>query len=223
MDNTESVTTSVIEPKLWAGKYKTPEEMEEALIGKDKEYGKLYTEHGEIKKQFESKTMVPEKYDVPSDLSLRRTDIDEIEQIARNAGLNQEQFEKTARDMHARIQSNLNSIEESKKTIGQDKLNIVSDHIKKHYPESLHTAVLNQVLRDQNALNDILKERETKLNSEVPGMDRGSSSTPPPKFDGQEELEKAHKAYHKRPSEQTRKKYIDLARQVGEDRYKDKI
>lgn len=220
----ESVLASAIaEPKLWAGKYKTPEELEAALIGKDKEYGKLYSEHGDIKKKYEEFANVPEDYSIPSDVALRESEINEIRTIARNAGLNQVQFEKTAREMQARIQSNLEVIEQRKKDIGESNLVLLKEYVDKYYPENLRDAVLNQIIRDKNAMSDALKDRESRLNSAVPGMDRAGGSGGAAPFDGQRELEKAHNEYHKRPTEANRKRYIDIATQVGEERYKDKV
>lgn len=210
------------EPKLWAGKYKTPEELEAALIGKDKEFGKLYSEHGEIKKKYEEISTIPEMYQVPSDVNLRESEISEIRTIAKNAGLTQAQFERTAREMQARIHSNIEVIENRKKEIGEENLTILNDYVNKYYPENLRQAVLNQIIKDKNAMSDALKDRESRLNSSVPGMDRAGSGSPS-RFDGDKELKEAHDAYHKSPNERNRKRYIEIARQVGEERYKDKI
>lgn len=224
---TEAIDSSVAavvagEPKLWAGKYKTPEELEAALIGKDKEYGKLYTEHGEIKKKYEEISSIPEQYEIPSDIALRESELSEIRAIAKNAGLTQAQFDRTAREMQARIQSNIEVLERRKKDIGDENLTILNDYVKKYYPENLQQAVLNQIIKDKNAMNDALKDRESRLNSSVPGMDRASTSGTPVRYDGEKELEKAHNEYHKRPTEANKKRYIELAAEVGAERYKNK-
>lgn len=221
--NSDTIAAAVVTPKLWAGKYKTPEEMEEAIKAKDNEYGKLYEEHDGIKKKYDEISKVPDKYAVPDGMVLRQNEIQEIEQLAKNAGLTQAQFEKTALDMQARIQSSVNAMIQAKEKVGQDKIAIIQDHIKKHYPESLQEVVFNKVLMDEKARTDILSEREKKLNSEVPGMDKGSTQGSGEKRDGDKELKEAFDAYHKNPSERTRKKYLDVVREVGEERYKDKV
>lgn len=220
----ESILASAIaEPKLWAGKYKTAEELEDAAKQKDIEFGKLFAEHGEIKKKYEQAATVPEKYTIPEDVALRESELEEIRAIAKNAGLNQEQFEKTAREMQGRIQSNIEVMEQRKKDIGESNLVLLTEYVKKYYPENLQTAVLNQIIKDKNAMNDALKDRESRLNSAVPGMDRANSAGGQSAYDGEKELEKAHNEYHKRPTETNKKRYIEIATAVGEVRYKDKV
>lgn len=206
------------EPKLWAGKYKTPEEMETAIQGKDKEYVTLSTEFNNIKNKY----TVPESYTLPADLSLREAEAKEIQTIAKNAGLTQEQFERTAREMQSRLQANIAVLENNKKEIGEEKLAILNDYVKKFYPENLQGAVLNQILKDKNAMNDALKDREDRLNSQAPGMDRANQGAPA-KYDGQKDLYEAAEAYRKNPNQRTRAKYIDIARQTGDERFKDKM
>lgn len=219
LDNSSVIANTISgETKLWAGKYKTPEEMEEALIGKDKEYGKLYNEHGEIKKKYEEISAIPETYTAPADVTLREAELAEIRAIAKSSGLTQAQFEKTAREMQQRIQTNIEALDNRKKEIGQENLNVLTDYVKKYYPESLQQAVLNQIIKDKNAMSDALKDRESRLNSAVPGMDRASSGSGSQQRDGDRELKEAHDAYHKNPNSRNRQKYIDLAREVGEER-----
>lgn len=216
------VSATVGEPKLWAGKYKSPEEMEEALIGKDKEYGKLYSEHNDIKSKYEQVVSIPENYTAPNDIVLRETELAEIRAIAKNAGLTQAQFEKTAREMQSRIQAGHQILENNKKEIGDEKLAIINDYVKKYYPEHLQNAVLNQIIKDKNAMSDALKDRDARLNSQAPGMDQAGAGTPQ-KFDGEKDLQAAAETYRKTPNARNKAKYIDMARQVGEERYKDKM
>ena len=124
--------------------------------------------------------------------------------------------------MQGRIQQNMRALETAKSELGQDKLTIITDHIKKNYPESVQQAVLNQVIKDKTAMSDILKERDSRLNSQVPGMDRANQGSPT-KYDGEKELKEAAEAFRRNPSQKTKDRYIDVARQVGEERYKDKV
>lgn len=215
---TESVVAALAspEPKLWAGKYKTPEELESAY----KNVAGTYEENKEIKKKLEEVTRVPEKYEPPQDVHLRDAELKEIISIAKNAGLTQQQFERTAREMQSRIQSNIEVIENNKKEIGEEKLTIIQDYVKKYYPENLQSAVFNQILKDKNAMSDALKDRDARLNSQAPGMNQAGSGAPQ-KYDGQKDLYDAAEAYRKNPNAKTRAKYIDIARQTGDERFKD--
>ena len=147
----------------------------------------------------------------------------QIKAIAKGAGLTQDQFVKTAKEMEARVRKGLEIAEQAKKDVGDEKITLISDHVKKNYPESLHQIIINQAIKDKTALADILKDRDTKLNSQVPGMEGAKVTDTPQKFDGQAELQKAATEYQKQPNQKNREKYIDLARQVGEERFKDKI
>jgi len=210
--NESVITAAIIEPKLWAGKYKSPEELETA-------YGHAVNairEVSELKKQM----IVPDDYSIPSDIALREVEAIEMKSMAKNAGLNQDHFEKMARDMHTRIQNNLTSFEESKKSLGEENLNVVTDYVKRTYPESLHDTVLTKLIKDKNAMSDAMRHRDQLLNSQVPGMSQGSTAAPPKSYDGKLELEKAAIEYRKRPTETNKEKYIDIARQVSEARKK---
>ena len=209
-----TIAATISEPKLYANKFKSVEELESA-------YGhsvNAMREVNELKKQYS----VPDDYSLPSDISLRDYEISEMKTMAKNAGLNQEHFEKMARDMHGRIQSNINSFEDAKKSISEENMNVLTDYVKRTYPESLHDTVLTKLIKDKNAMNDAMRHRDTLLNSQVPGMSSGSTSIPAPSYDGQKELQKAAMDYKKQPNEANRDRYIDLARQVGEARQQKK-
>ena len=148
-----SALDSLTTPKLWAGKYKTPEELEEGY----KNSLPVFNENKELKSKLE-KFSVPETYNVPDDIKLRAGDIAEIKALAKNAEMNQAQFEKTAREMQARIQSQLESAEQAKQAIGVEKMNLLNDYVAKNYPKSLHETVLNKLIKDKDAMADVLNE-----------------------------------------------------------------
>jgi hypothetical protein len=217
MTMTESVTETIIstiaEPKLWAGKYKSPEDLEVAY----KNVAGTFEENRELKSKIESYSKAPDDYVIPSDITLRDQELVEIKQMAKNAGLTQDHFEKMTRDMHGKIQGQLNAFQEAKQSLGEEKLNVLTDYVKRTYPESLHETVLNKLIKDKTAMSDALNHRDKLLNSQTPGISSGST-TIPQRYDGEAELQKIANEYRKRPTEATKAKYIDIARQVGEAR-----
>ena len=214
--DSESIIAGVItEPKLWAGKYKTVEDLEEAY----KNSRRAYTENADLKKQLEVYTNIPDDYELPSDMTLRQDEIKEIKSIAKNAGLTQSHFEKMAKEMESKIKANVDSFEKAKQEAGEDTINVLNDYVTRFYPEKLHETVINKLIKDKDAMSDALKHRDQILNSKVPGLSQGSTAMPQV-YDGQKEVEKAALEYRKQPTEKNRERYINLAREVGNERFK---
>lgn len=214
-----SVSTQIVsEGRLYAGKYKSVEELEKA-------YGHSVTAFGEkakLEKELE-RYKVPEDYAVPEGLTFGEDDIREVKSIAKAADMNQEQFEKTIREMHGKVLSNAERekqmFEERRKSIGDEKINLLTDHVEKNYPKSLRDTVLNKLIKDEQAMSDVLKERDQKLNSQTPGLNRGAPIGGE-RYDGEKELRNAGEAYNKNPSDRkAREDYIKLATDVGHARF----
>lgn len=203
------------EPKLWAGKYKTVEELEEGY----KSSLTVHNENKELKKQLESFTNIPDDYSVPDDLALREIELKDIKALAKNAGLTQEQFLRTAKEMQNRIAAQNSQFENAKKEIGEETLNVLDDYVSKNYPSSLKEHILNKLIRDKKAMTEAMEHRDKTLNSSAPGMDRGSISSPE-KYDGAHELQKAAAEHHKDPRNKEKKaRYLNLAKEVGHERF----
>lgn len=210
-----SPTLTLVEPKLYAGKYKSVEELEEAYKASERFIGENTT----LKKQIEQHTKVPDDYEVPPEIAMRETEIAELKSIARNAGLNQEQFVKTAKDMQNRISYQLSTFEQAKQELGEANLNVLTDYVTKNYPERLREHVLNKLIKDKDAMSDAMKHRESILNTQAPGMDSGNAGKPE-KFDGEKDLKAAAAAYHKNPRDkEAQKRYVSLAAEVGNERF----
>jgi hypothetical protein len=213
-----ALINAIAEPKLWAGKYKTPEQLEEAY----RNSAKVFNENRELQAKLQEITSIPSEYQVPPDVVLRDSELKEIQSISKNAGLTQHQFEKTAREMQSRIRSNLESFERAKQEIPQETMIILQEHVKKTYPEKLQQVILNQLIKDKDAMSDALKDRDARLNSQAPGMNSASTSIKQ-RYDGEKELSQAAVEYRKSPTATNKARYIDLARQVGESRFSEKI
>jgi len=68
-------------------------------------------------------------------------------------------------------------------------------------------------------MSDALKHRDQLLNSQVPdlGNQRANLSDP---YEGQQEMLKIAKEYEHNPTDKNRKRYINLATEVAEARFK---
>src|SRR3989304_2530068 len=94
------------EQRLYAGKYKTIEEVEAAANNS----AKLFQEKVELEKQFEGFKKVPETYELPEDIK-DFSRADEIKALAKSSGLNQSHFENLVREMHKKTQDELEGFE----------------------------------------------------------------------------------------------------------------
>lgn len=141
------------QPKLYAGKYKSVEELEKAY----KNSAKVFNDNKELLERLKNYE-IPESYDLP-DVSLPETMLQEIEGLAKSANLSQEQFNKTLCAMADQQKQYQFQLENKKKTLG-DKLNLVQDYVIKNYPASLQPMVLNTLIGDENAMTDALKHRD---------------------------------------------------------------
>lgn len=213
-----SIPLTILEPKLYAGKYKSVEDLEEGYKASEK----FISENAVLKKKIEMFEKVPDDYEVSPEIAMRDAEIRELKVIAKNAGLNQDQFIKTAKEMQERLKYQLTAFEQAKQEVGEANLNILTDYVTSHYPERLREVVLTKLIKDKDAMTDALKHRESLLNSSVPGMD-GAAGGKVEKFDGQKELIEAAKAAHKNPRDKVAQKhYIDIAAQIGNERFGNK-
>lgn len=214
---TEAITGS--EPKLFAGKYKTVEELEEGY----KASLKVHLENKELKEKYDEATAVPEHYSIPEGIGLREVELSEISQIAQSSGLTQAQFERTARAMEGRIKSQRESFDKARKEIGDERLVLIEDYVKKTYPESLQQPVLNHIIKDKQAMDDALKHRDKLLDSRVPGMEGAGNQGKKQTYDGQKDVMEAAREFERNPTQANKDRYIALAAEVGNERFKDKI
>lgn len=209
--------TVISEGKLFANKFKTVEDLEKA-------YGNNVTamvEKAKLEKELE-RYRPPENYNLPSDLNFPAHQVEELVTIAKNASLTQEQFEKTAKEMHQRVLSNQQANEkyysERKSAIGEEKMNLLNDYVEKFYPSYAREIILDKLIKDDSAMSDALKDRDTRLNTQVPGVGQARSGVPE-RYEGESELKSAALAAQKNPRDmKARERYVNLARDVGHAR-----
>lgn len=202
-------------PKLWANKFKTPEDLE-------KGYGevvKMMIQSNEISKELELLKQIPEQYTIPETIKLTENELEDIKTISKNAGLNQFHFENIAKQMQDRNNMQLIAFENAKKEIGDENLQVLNGYVKSFYPESIHDHVMTKLIKDKTAMKDAMDHRDKLLNSSVPGLDKGSTRSPE-RYDGERELLEVAKIVHSNPRDiKAREKYIKLANEVGNARF----
>ena len=155
------------EPKLYAGKYKSVEELE-------KGYCHSLQALNEIKSELKSFT-APEEYIIP-DVKTHHEIISRAKELAKSTGLSQSQFDAVVRKMDEKNRDSIEKFEESKKRAGE-KLDILEDYVSRHYPKKLKSTIINSLVMDPEAMDEALKHRESMLNTQVPGIHsaRGAS------------------------------------------------
>lgn len=154
--------------KLYAGKFKTVEELEAGY----KSSLPVFQEHAELKKKFDEVTKVPDDYKTPAEISLQENEVNLIKKIAKNTQMTQAQYEKLAAETFAGSKERHEKFENAKKEIGADNLNLVQDFLKKHYGEKVGSTLLNSVIGNKELRDEIMSQREKVLNSEVGGVGR---------------------------------------------------
>lgn len=191
--------------KLYAGKFKTVEELETGYTNA----AKVYQENETLKKQVTDATKVPDDYSTPTGVALHEADLAETKRLAKESGMTQAQYEKFVKQTEAKSRSQHETFEAAKKEIGADQLNILQDYVKKAYPEKLHDAVLKTLIKDKDARAAALEHRQKLLNNRVPGME-----TPGAGYDHDvtyDDVLKAREAHQKNKGDmKLRKRYLDM-------------
>lgn len=204
------------EQKLYAGKYKTVEELEEGY----KNNSRAHTRLKELETEVETYKKVPDDYQKP-DVGLADTDFNAIKQIAKNSGLTQTQFDKLAKETAARIAAGIEATkklqEDARKEVGEDKISILKDYVSKFYPTQIGDAVLDNLITNKDARQAAFEHRDQLLQSKVPGMQRvgGGGSY----VVSRDDVLKAREEVQKRPHDiKARERYINLTAQVAQSR-----
>ncbi len=162
------MTTDDQSDKLYAGKFKTVEELEVGY----KNSLPVFQENENLKRKVDEATKVPDDYNTPADVALHDADVAEAKRLAKESGMTQSQYERFARQQHAKSAKLAEDFETAKKDIGADNLNILQDYVDKTYPEKLRPAILKNLIKDKDARNAAMEHRTQLLNNTVPGMNK---------------------------------------------------
>jgi len=150
--------------KLYAGKFKTLEEFEEAY----KHSGKVNQINADLNRRIEEMTTIPDDYKVPDGINIEN--IVDIKMMAKNVGLSQSHFEKFAKTMHEKEVSSKENYEKSRKEINDDQYNVLTEYVNKNYPEKIAKKMIDEFVLNKDAREEALKHRDKLLNSKTPGI-----------------------------------------------------
>lgn len=202
---------------LWANKFKNPYQLEKA-------YGesvKVYNEYKEFKSKVESQSKVPDEYKVPEGLELDHDDIVELKRLSKDANLSQTHFDNLTQRMSEKAKDAKANWEKRKSEIGEEKINLIADYVKKNYPEQLYDTLVNKIIEDDKLMSDAFKHRDALLNTKRAGINAGSAGESKP-YDGQKELKELILEQEKTKNPKLKEKIINLAREIGHERFKNK-
>jgi hypothetical protein len=154
--------------KLYAGKFKTVEELEAGY----KNSLPTFQENENLKKKVDELTTIPANYMNPSDVELDQNRLTDLQARAKEAGLTQAQYEKMVRSDKSRVDAYKSNFENAKKEVGEETLNILKDYVAKHYPKPLQDNILNTFIGNKEARQAALDHRQQLLSNRFPGMEK---------------------------------------------------
>lgn len=157
--------------KLYAGKFKTVEELEAGY----KNSLPVFQENENLKKRVTELSQTPQDYVNPADLEHEEARINDIKARAKEAGLTQAQYEKLVRDDKRRAENYKSTFENAKKELGEEKVNLLKDYVEKNYPKEIADNMMRTFIGNKEAREAALKHRDQLLSNKVPGMEK----TPP--------------------------------------------
>lgn len=154
--------------KLFAGKFKTVEELEAGY----KNSLPTFQENENLKKRVDELSQVPQDYINPADVELEESRINDIKARAKEAGLTQAQYDKLIRGDKARVENYKTTFENAKKELGEEKINMLQDYVGKNYPKELAENMMRTFIGNKDAREAAFKHRDQLLNNQVPGMQK---------------------------------------------------
>lgn len=167
------MSTSESDVKLYAGKFKSVEELEAGYNNS----AKVYQENEDLKRQIEQNSKVPDDYAISTDIQLHESDLNDLKQAAKESGLTQQQFDRLAAKQNQTVKAKFDNFENAKKELGTDNLNLLQDFLNKTYPAKVADKMLSEAIRDKEIREQIMQQRTTLLNSSVPGSNKVSMGT----------------------------------------------
>lgn len=209
------MTEQTNDTKLYAGKFKTVEELEAGY----KNSLPLYQENEQLKAKNEELAKVPDQYLNPADVELEANRLAALQARAKAAGMTQPQYEKYVRNEKAVQEQSKQQFENMRKELGDQDLNLLKDYVNKNFPtynDSVKETFLNTLIANKEARASALNHRTQLLNNQVPGMNKtpalGYAVTA-------EDIDKAYRAKSAQPNNlQLRDNYVNLLKARGEQR-----
>lgn len=152
---------SIPEPRLFANKYKSTEELERAHL----EAQKKISEQGAKLKEY----VVPEEYVIESTVELVDDTKGKLTELAKQSGLTQSQFNKIVEQLVERNKARALEIQkaqdEVKQVMGDEKLIKLDAYIDLNYPAKLANSLKYAYRQDKEMALDLYQRREQVLNT----------------------------------------------------------
>ncbi len=200
--------TASTEGTLYAGKFKTVEDLENGY----KNSLPVLQENEQLKAKLEEAMRVPDAYQHPTDIALDQNRVADIQIRAKDAGMTQPQYEKFLRNEQARIERGQQGFENARKEVGDETLNMLQDYVKNHYPPSLADGVLKTLITNKEARAEAMAHRARLLGDRVPGV--GQPAFTKYNLVTDDDVKKAYDAKDKNPHDmKARQKYLNLIEQ----------
>ena len=193
--------------KLYAGKFKTVEDLEVGY----KNSAAVYDENTKLKNQLDEVTKVPDAYLNPADVELEANRLSNLQARAKESGMTQKQYEKFVKGEQALLDGRKTQFENAKKAVGEETINILSDYVKRNYPQALHDNMLNTFIGNEEARKAALSNREQLLKNTVPGMNKVAAAGGYHVTD--EDVRKAYDAKERSKSPKDIQRYLALVTQ----------
>jgi hypothetical protein len=190
--------------KLYAGKFKTVEELENGY----KASLPTFQENENLKKKVDELSKVPDTYMNPADVEIDAPRVANLQQRAKDANMTQAQYEKFVRSEKAALDARQANFEKARKDVGEETLNILKEYVTKNYPQALADNMLNTFIGNKEARDAALAHRAQLLNNQVPGMNKPSQSGYTVTH---EDVQKAYAAKEKNPGDmKARQHYLNV-------------
>lgn len=215
---TPATPATTDQPRLYCGKYKTVEELEAAHNNSAKLYQEkqdLERKAKELELKFEESRKVPDSYQLDEKVSLPESEKTELTALARQAGMTQDQFSKYVLQLAERRKAEQDELAKSKVERG-DKLKQVEEYIAKEYPSELKDLIIDRAIRDKSAFEAIMKHREQRLNTSIPGAGAVTVAGGFKQVTDEDVRKLAHDAFFKYPNDPVAKKrHLDAVQQMA--------
>lgn len=202
------------EPTLYAGKFKTVEDLEK---GYKEGYG-VHLKNKELEGKLGALTTVPDQYAMPDGVVLDDKQLQEFQSIAREAKMNQGQFDNAIQKFGSNVNEQKSQWEERQKTVGEENINVLKKYVDTKFAsfdEPFRKTMLNTIVGDDNAMSNAMKDREASLNSNVPGVNQ-TGGVPSDIASGRAERDDLARKAMSRPNDKdSRKRLLNICRDLG--------
>ena len=190
--------------KLLADKYKSVEALEEGY----KQLARLQTETADKLKKSQTDFLIPDDYLKPADTKLSDDEIAHLKGFAKDTQMTQRQFDNLLANRQAAKDAEVSRFEEEKKKLGEEKINLITDYVKRFYPANMVDKMVKTCLEDPLMAEAALGHRSKLLNTGVPGI---SNTSAPAYHVSYEDVIKAREKAESQPANQKyRENYLKI-------------